>query len=449
MRRGTFPRRTAAIAGLALLLAASARAASGGPVKRINDVVILRGSRVPGLLGVRSERVGAFAVKNGRLDPVPFQIDERDGNGELIYTTYGGGTTGKARGALGPADEILFMYRDAGEKRGGEPLPAGAAGGAEITVSDPLGGPERRLYLLAFEGKAPRSETDYVAYDPRKDWVTSPYYVLGFPYRKAIQVPSFFALTEAAGGDGRGIYDLYKLRLTLDLKLLGEATWTQDDFSCTQVGYVDGPVRVSRRIKSALRLAGPFHSATIYSDSAYYPYHCEFPSLLQIPFPLSAIARSVTMRITDDLSPEAKGMTWCNERNRSGVPIDGKPGREAALDRGPYRWKLAHGPQGTIMTLTIFDPGMAMIGKELFYCDDEATPDEPCRFKGQIANSGYTLTNIESMPKGNYTFTVYVFCPVRYEPGGEQAYLDSVLHPLVVSTAAIPAAAAGGASPRP
>ncbi len=449
---GRLPRFVAAIAVLSALSAprvASAQGAPGGAARRINDVVILRGRQVSGMLGARYERIGAFAVKNGRLDPAPFQIDERDRDGALIYTTYGGGTTGKRRGALGPADEILFLYRDAGEKRGGEPLPAGAVEGAEITVSDPLGGPERRLYLFAFEKTAPRSETDYVTYDPRRDWVTSPYYVLGFPYRKAIQVPSFFALTEAAGGDGRNIYDLYKLRLTLDLKLLGEATWTQDDFSCTPVGYVDGPVRVSRRVKSALRLAGPFHSATIDSDSAYYPYHCEFPSLLQIPFPLSAIARSVTMRITDDLSPEAKGMTWCNERNRSGIAITGKPGGEAALDSGPYRWKLAHGPQGTIMTLTIFDPGMAMIGKKLFYSDDEATPDEPCQFKGQIANSGYTLTSIESMPKGNYTFTVYVFCPVRYVPGGEQAYLDSVLHPLAVSVAVVPAAEAGAASPRP
>jgi hypothetical protein len=308
-------------------------------------------------------------------------------------------------------------------------------------VSDPLGGPERFLYLFAFEGKAPRSTVDYVAYDPRKDWVTSPYYTLGFPYRKAIQVPSYFALSEAAGGDGRGIYDLYKLRLTLDLKLFGKATWTQDDFVCTPVGYVDGPVRISRRVKSALKLAGPFHSATISSDSAYYPYYCEFPSLLQIPFPLSSIARSVTMRITDDLSAEAKGMTWCNDRNTGGIPITGKPSEKAAaLDRGPYRWKLAHGPQGAIMTLTLFDPGMAMIRKELFYCDDESAQDEPCQFRGQIANSGYTLSNIESVPKGNYTFTVYVFCPVDYAPGKEQAYLDSVLHPLSVSAGALPAA---------
>ena len=407
--------------------------------KRVGDVVILRGSAVPGLLGSPTERLGGYAVKDGRLEVVPFQIDERDSYGDLIFTKYKGGTTAKLDGKLSPMDEILFVCRDAGVKRGGEPLPAGAVGGAEVRVSDPLGGPDAWFYLLAFGVKAPRSGVDYVNYDPEKDWVTGRYYTLGFPYRKAIQVPSYFAMNEAAGGNGRSIYDLYKLRLTLDLKLFGEATWTQNDFITTPVGYVDGPVRVSRRVSSALRLAGPFHSATISSDSSYYPYYCAFPSLLQIPFPLSSIARSVTMRVTDDLSGEAKGMTWCNERNPEGLPITGVPGEKAkALDRGPYRWKITRGAQGTIMMLTLFDPRMAMMRKELYYCDDESTPDEPCQFRGQVANSGYVLSNIELVPKGNYLFTVYVFCLPEYKTGDERAALDSVMHPLSVSAAALP-----------
>lgn len=435
--------RCQAAAVAVILGVASARAASEGVAKRVDDVVSLRGSEVPVLLGVPLERLGAFAVKDGRLDAVPFQIDERDKNGELIYTKFGGGTTAKPDGALNAADEILFMCRDAGGKRGGEALPPGAVGGAEITVSDPRGGPDKWLYLFAFGAKAPRSEVDYVNYDPAKDWVTARYYTIGFPYRKAMHVPSYFALNEAAGGNGRSIYDLYKLRLTLDLKLFGEATWTQDDFILTPVGYVDGPVRVSRRVSAALRLAGPFHSATISSDSAYYAYYCEFPSLLQIPFPLGSIARTVTMRVTDDLSAEAKGMTWCNERNPEGMPITGAPGDKAkALDRGPFRWKMARGAPGTVMMLTIFDPRMAMMRKELFYCDDESTPDEPCQFKGQIANSGYLLSNIESVPKGNYDFTVYVFCLPHYKAGDEQAAVDSVVHPLSISAAAIPVPAA-------
>lgn len=436
--RGSRGLRAAALCAAVFLGAATARAGEPG---RVNDVVSIRGSAVPGLAGMPLDRIGGFAVKGGRFDAVPFQIDERDASGQLIYTKFGGGTTAKPDGTLGAVDEILFMYRDAGEKRGGEALPAGATGGAEIRVSDPRGGGERWLYLLSFDGKAPRSGTDYVNYDPDKDLVVARYYTLGFPYRKAMQVPSYFALNEAAGGNGRSIYDMYKLRLTLNLKIFGEATWTQDDFILTPVGYVDGPVRVSRRVSAALRLAGPFHSATISSDSAYYPYYCQFPSLLQIPFPLSSIARTVTMRVTDDLSAEAKGMTWCNERNPAGIPITGAPGEKAkALDKGPFGWKMARGPQGTVMMLTLFDPRMDMIRKELFYCDDEATPDEPCQFKGQIANSGYMLSNIESVPKGNYDFTVYVFCLPHYAAGDEVAAVDSVVHPLSVTASPLAAA---------
>lgn len=429
------PLRPAPAAAAVFLCAALVCAAAAGRAgERVNDVVILRGGDVPGLAGTPLERIGGFAVKDGRLDAVPFQIDERDERGQLIYTKFGGGTTARPDGILGAADEILFMYRDAGGRRGGEALPPGAAAAAEIKVSDPSGGDARWFYILSFGGKAPRSAAGYVNYCPEKDLVVARYYTLGFPYRKAIQVPSYFALNEAAGGNGRNIYDIYKLRLTLDLKIFGKATWTQDDFIVTPVGYVDGPVRVSRRVSAALRLAGPFRSATISSDSAYYPYYCQFPSLLQIPFPLSSVARAVTMRVTDDLSAEAKGMTWSNERNPGGIPITGTPGEKAAaLDRGEFRWKMARGPQGAVMMLTLFDPRMSMLGKELFYIDDESAPDEPCQFKGQIANSGYMLFNIESLPKGNYDFTVYVFCLPHYKAGDEAEAIDSVLRPLEVS----------------
>ncbi|MCX6338315.1 MAG: hypothetical protein NTX71_00145 [Candidatus Aureabacteria bacterium] len=421
------------------IMAAALFGAPKGAAKRMSDVVVSKGSEAPGLLGILLERIGGYAMKGGKLEVVPFQIDERDKNGDLVYTKYEGGTTAKLDGKLDGKDDIVFLYQDAGERMKGEALPAGATGGAEIKVADPLGGPDAFFYLFTFEGKAPRSEVDYVKYDPKKDWVTSIYYTVGFPYRKAIQVPSYFSQSAAAGGNGKNIYDLYKLLLKIDLKLIGKEKWSQNDFISVPVGYVEGPVRVSRRVTSALRLAGPIHSATLYSDSSYYPYYCSFPSRIQIPFHLQSIAHSVSMRISDDLSGNAKGMTWYNERNKGGLEITGKPSEEAEkLDRGEYRWKIANGPQGTLMTVTLFDPGMGMIKKGLYYHDDESKPDEPCQFIGQIANSGFELTNIESLPKGNYNFTVYVFCPVNYRKGDEEIYLDSITHPLTVSANSIP-----------
>ena len=420
-----------------VLIFVSAAVLFGAPkeaAKRLSDVVVFIGSEVPGLLGVPLERIGGYAVKNGRFEVAPFQIDERDKNGDLIYTKYGGGTTAKRSGNLDVKDDIIFLFRDTGERRKGEPLPPGAVGGAELKVTDPLGGTDTWFYLLEFKNKAPRSDENYVKYDPDKDWVTSIYYTIGFPYKKAIQVPSYFSQSKAAGGSEANIYDLYKIRLDIDLKFFGNKTWSQDDFVSVPVGYLDGPVRVSRRIKSAMKLAGPIRSAMIYNDSSYYPYYCTFPSLLQIPFHLCSIAHKVTMRISDDLSENAKGMIWYNERNKGGIEINGKPSEEEKkLEPGPYQWKLAHGPQGTLMSVTIFDPGMDIMEKGLYYQDDEKKPDEPCQFVGQIGNSGYDLTHIEALPKGNYIVETYVFCPVNYKKGDEQAYLNSVTHPLTVS----------------
>lgn len=118
------PLRPAPAAAAVFLCAALVCAAAAGRAgERVNDVVILRGGDVPGLAGTPLERIGGFAVKDGRLDAVPFQIDERDERGQLIYTKFGGGTTARPDGILGAADEILFMYRDAGGRRGGRRFP--------------------------------------------------------------------------------------------------------------------------------------------------------------------------------------------------------------------------------------------------------------------------------------------------------------------------------------
>ena len=431
--------RAAAVVLTSLLFVFVPASHAGGGGGRKADVVSIRGGEVPSLLGVPLEKIGGYAVRDGGFKVAPRQIDERLKDGTLIYTTYRGGATSVLDGKLAAADEVLFMLQDAGERRDGEPLPPGAVGGVELRVVDPLGGPEAWFYLLEFEAQAPRSDTDYVAYDPEKDWVTARYYTVGFPYRGAIQVPSYFACTEEAGGTGENIYDIYKVRLTIDLKLFPTLVRSQDDFVSRPFGYVDGPVRVSRRVKTRLRMVGPIKGALSDNDSYFYPYYCSFPSRLEIPFSMGFIAHSASLRITDDLSGGAEGMMWYSDRNPGGVAIDGKPGpEEKDIDRGPFRWKLVTGPQGTLMNLTIFDPKLEMLDKKLYFCDDKSEPDGPEQFPGQIANQGFELANLECVPKGVYSLAVYVFCPVDYEKGDEEMYFNSVVNPLTVSATPLP-----------
>ena len=426
----------AVLASLLFVTVAPAGGAEGG---RTADVVSVRGSEVPSLQGVPLERIGGYAVRDGSLKVVPLQIDERLKDGTLIYTTYRGGATAGRDGKLGAADEVLFMLQDAGERRAGEPLPPGAVRGVELRVTDPLGAPEAWFYLLEFEDQAPRSDIDYVSYDPEKDWVTARYYTVGFPYKEAIHVPSYFACTEEAGGNGKNIYDIYKVRLIIDLKLFPTLIRSQDDFVSRPFGYVDGPVRVSRRVKTRLRMVGFIKGTSSDNDSYFYPYYCSFPSRLEIPFSMGFIAYSASLKITDDLSEAARGMTWYSDKNPGGVAIDGKPGpEEEKINRGPFKWKLVTGPQGTLMNLTIFDPKLEMLEKKLYFCDDESKADSPEQFPGQIANQGFDLTNLEGVPKGVYGLAVYVFCPVDYEKGDEEMYFNSVLNPLTVSATPLP-----------
>lgn len=429
--------RRSSLVSLALLFLGPVHGAeAAGKGREPIGLVRFWGRDVPELVRMPIERLGAYSLREGRFEGVLFQVDERDADGDLVFATPSGAKTAHPDGKLHERDEILLLEKDTGEKRRGEPLPPGAVGGMEVKVTAATGCTDGWFYLLAFEGKAPRSDSDYVRYDPKRDWVEALSYTVGFPDRKAIQVPSHFAIREAAGGNGENIYDVYKIRLEIDLKLFGRIRKTQNDFVSSIYGYVDGPLRVTRRVQSALRLAGPIRSSTIESDTRFYPEYCVFPSRFSVPFKLGFVSSRASVRISDDFAPSAKGMTWINDRNPKGVRLTGEPAADKGeLDRSAYRWKLVTGPQGTMMNFVDFDKVMGSLEKGLFFVDDDQKPDEPCRFRGQVGNSGYEIPDLRLIPKGTYRMDCYVFCIPDYRKGEEEKYLRTVLHPPTVSAA--------------
>src|SRR5262245_2235872 len=125
-------RRVWLTAVVAALCAAAALAQSS---PRCGEVISLSGDVLSLFRGYAIERLGLFACAASGCAPIPFQVDERDGDGRWLLDR--GPEAATPSGIVGDKDVLLFMAPDAGAHAKHGALPRGERG-AEITVYDPL-----------------------------------------------------------------------------------------------------------------------------------------------------------------------------------------------------------------------------------------------------------------------------------------------------------------------
>lgn len=149
------------------------------------------------------------------------------------------------------------------------------------------------------------------------------------------------------------------------------------------VANVDGPVRAIRSF--------------IGSNSAQYTErrHIFYDRRQEVTVFLRGHPGADAPDAVQDYSDAAIGMTYRNDRNRTGVTIDGIPDAVAA---GSVRWEQVQGRQGTytvVQASTVTDPDLTVTS---FYADD-ATPDfVQCTGDAKaLGTSGVALTG----PIGN------------------------------------------------
>lgn len=80
--------------------------------------VVLKGKEIPELIGQPVGDISVMGVRGGRMQPIPFQIDEMDQKGWVYLPEVSPnkleGTYGKIDPVDEPVDEVVFMYRDTG-----------------------------------------------------------------------------------------------------------------------------------------------------------------------------------------------------------------------------------------------------------------------------------------------------------------------------------------------
>jgi len=406
-------------------------------LERDLDAVIMKAGDLDSLLGSPIDRLGLLALAHGELEPIPFQIDERDKKDRYVYE-LGTEPNPDPDPALDANDELVFMSWDSGDRLDRPLELPGAEAAVEIELYDPVDAGMGWVYLVRFDGRPPLSDRDYVDYDPEGDEIEGERYILGYSKRAPISIGRQLVKPEA-GGSGKSIADRMKIRFQGKVILgLVQLDINEDGFTTEVTGYKDGPVRVLRRTANWQYLWRFIPTPRTYLNTQYFGRMIGYSLRFHVPFDVHAFLTEPVVRVSTDSTCERPGRRWYNSENPQGVAVDGWMSEEEMnLDRAEFSWTVVAsnepGEEGGWLSRNVYDRDAFPIWFELFYQDDMSTPDPPEEEPGSCGNTGYHVYGLENIERGDYELGVVMFPIPGYEPGDETPYLMVHDDPLQIA----------------
>jgi len=422
------------------------------------DPVIVPVKKIKSLFGGAAAGLRIFAMQEGELKLIPFQVDERDPDGEFIYTEGPEANApdkddkqfrkGRPDGALLDAnDEIVFMVRDAGDQITSDYLFPEDPEVWELILNDPLTGALGWVYLAVYKeaAKAPApSPLAYIQFDPKTEQVRTPSYHVKYgnnaffnldylsmsPWQPGSNEP--FALNQ-----DDNLLDRLKIRVNIT-GLGGRLTLfnrNEEDIRSRFLAYKTGPVRVLSKIANNVNLMLGIRAPSITISPVFTSYHLDVPFRLWIPFKIGRFVSSVELRTSMDFINLTDWYFVCN-KSPAPITINGKDTEEKRKlkDLQNSSWFAVEGPEGLIFwRMKLSEKASDIVKRKLYFVDNPLSMDPPENVPGQSPNLGTRLTGIEQLKSGRYFFNIKI-CPIADgKLGSERALLDIDDRPLIVS----------------
>jgi len=437
---------------------ASASPAAAGPFSRHADPIVLKGEQVPEFAGAKEAELRVYARRGGRLEPIPYQMDERNQWGEFIVLKGKRVVPDEDKGAFDDNDEIVFLTRDLGEKTDKTQVPGGPKKVYEVEVTDPLTPARGYAYVAMYAGGAPpKSPVDYVQYlEEGEGLAKATNYELGFLKVTSGLDFNHVVVTKAAGGDGVNHLDKSKVRVMQNIKrgfTLGIPTRldrNEKNFLVKVYGYKDGPVRALRVMKVNLQLIWklPAPGATV--NSVFYPEWMEWPVPINLPFKPTWAFYNIELDVSNDFAfkPTDGARFYTSSHPGRWASVDGKMSpEETAWNKedatGAYYGVVLGEGAGfttvrppksfatTILGLYRDDPESGV--EPEYYKGDGRIKNRPEWIKGAMPLVGTRFINWGTVGRGIHTVYWYAFFPPHYKPGAEKGFLDIIDHPVTVA----------------
>jgi hypothetical protein len=398
-------------------------------LKRKSDPVVVPGKDFGPLMGKPVKSLFLYAVKDGRLSPIPFQIDEKDKKGKIVVDQGKKARPDKDKGLVDENDELIFMAFDAGDKALSD-ANIGQQAGIEISLTDPLTGEVGWAYLLSFDHPQPISTVDYVRYASAEDRIYARNFSMAYDPTRNNMYYEHISMTPAAGGNNTNICDRWMGRASLKLKVIPK-TWeiNEEILKSEVIGYKDGPVRVVRKINNYFRLPFGIKAFQVELDYLYYADSFNSISTISVPFNVNLFCKAAWLTSGTDYNSAAYGMIVYTDRHGP-VTLDGTMSDKEMEMRDEFiDYYVITGPPGTLISRNVFSPGSILAEGNNIYIMDEPDKPSPPESESGRAFVGYRL-NVLQIMQGRIDFDLYLYFPPHYQRGDEVAYLNIIDHPL-------------------
>ncbi len=418
-------------------------------LSRTADFIVLQGSDLPAHLGKRIDSLSLLSRVDGKVAPIPFQVDELDADGEWVLPNIpsdDGETASRViegdetPGILDENDQLVFMVRDSGDRIPGNDLPGEARTAEEISLEDPVDHGRSWVYLCSFPSAPPVSEADYVSYRHPGNRVVTSNYELGFSKK----VPISWDHLSFRGSPNM----IDRMKMRFDMKILGIRYRRDETHFKTQLSsYKDGPVRVIRRVRSSIKVNRLLRTPSAASESIYYDNAIVIPYRAKVPVSLKSlkgIISDMNSRGGADMQ-NLHGWKLRPETDDRWLSIDGSMDAAEESVRGDgATWFVLAGPPGAFLCRIILDrkwdgsPQELPITTTFYYMDDDKAPDPPEFVPGQSPNAGFLMDGMEKLEKGMFYFYIIGYMITDYRDGMETQFLDIMDRPLEIFVQDVP-----------
>ncbi|MHB8474317.1 MAG: hypothetical protein ACYDC8_16010 [Gammaproteobacteria bacterium] len=380
--------------------------------------IVLKGENLPGLEGTAIDNIYLYALHEGGLTPIPYQIDRKDKNGLFQFDHDAGGNK---RYVFDKNDECVFMAADLGQRADSLPNKLSQNAAVEIEIMDPKTGKRGWVYALVIEQSPPKkSSRHYVSYHRDTDVVESSIYRIGFGKDKPMLITEFSWMDPETGAYSPNLIDTMKIRHSGNL--LGAAFLrTESDYLSKLVDVKVGPVRVIRRTANKVRILWYLRTPTINIDYIHYGNYFEADTIIDVPFPVGWFFSNLVTTTTIDGNNAAglpQGTIYGGVRQQ-GMLVDGIMSEEEKHFNETERatdFVLAN-KYGTMVVGQAFEKGFP-IRSRVSLIDDVNALDPPERIPGQFGNVGFYMTNWEKMDTSLHHLVVRIFISKEHSVPG-------------------------------
>ncbi|WP_202560320.1 hypothetical protein [Alcanivorax sp. DP30] len=389
------------------------------------QIITLTGDDFKSLQGKQSGLYSFFAVKEGKLQPVPHQWVQWSEEGFPFFKEDGSTTLAGDPDRIDASDRLLLRFEDGGPAMSGTTSEKIAA---ELAVQQ---GGETRLFYLVKNAYLQSTER-YVQFDPDTLTIKSTDFALTMADDNLFKWNDFyFRGFEGENGQRQTILDTLKLRLSAGV--FGEnnrITLNNDNLDPKVKEVISGPLTAMIYASTSVKVA---RVPVLRIDN----YFLLMPQQVEIHsrFTLPGIADTILKRPALDISLDGNGLynsklvtSWTG--NKVGV-TDGKLSKaekemlEMPLKGDNWIW-FGTGRGFDMLAQLAFVKGFTTPVR-LLYQDDASQVNEPERFAGQLPNVGFSLTDL---PFGQeFYFIARMYYSKDSHGLGPSQYAEAILSP--------------------